>query len=382
MELVMNLPNENEKYIIPVINEKPNVSKGKTVVFIRCGLAVYLTLGILFLLMIINRPKVENNPIETPFVIQEEQPRIIISANENKNEETITKEESWNNLHLPLEFEYWLTIPYHTWKNRPDYEQLKQQAIKWTQLTPISAYTITIPSREFGFTDDIEEIWLLEEDGEYRLNLKFAYILKEDIEYSIAVTLHRLINPIFGGWDTAQPNMFFMEIFEDLYFIPDPDDPNEPMYAWHTDWGMDAAVEIWSFPLFRFKDMFEMELWETIEKPDELPIKYDTWNYMDGSQYNRNTIDTRNAEDEDLFLIGFFGFPKNSQIRVSVEPHENLVSDVINITAPIVYSAIIDIVGGENVTVEVEATMKLQFTPNFDIDSEQKFLISHFELVF
>jgi len=235
----------------------------------------------------------------------------------------------FENHRVPVHLPDWLLSPYHMGFNERD-------AINWSRNTSLADHMFTLSSREHGFTSNPDDFWNYDEEtGDYLINLYFQYVLREDVEYYLATYLHRLLNPVFGGWHRVQPNMLSENFSDETFYI--------------------------------FEDMFTPWLWETIETFEDLPLKMDIRNYM--------SSDVVSEENNQAFLIGFFGEANQNDIRIEVEAGSQGLL-IWNFFVPVVYTAIVD---SELSLIKVEGTLFLQLSPNFG--EGNRMLISDFSLI-
>lgn len=117
----------------------------------------------------------------------------------------------------PVKTEKWTKIPFAEQEKNEDF---KDDVINSAQTTTIVNASNLMPSTENGYTDNPDNA--VNKDGS--LNLNYSYQTKENIEYNVNLYLQRLLNPVFGQWNTipiGQPNgvegAFPEEIFIDMF---------------------------------------------------------------------------------------------------------------------------------------------------------------------
>jgi hypothetical protein len=306
---------KNKKIEIPVVDE--NFSN--TSFFLRplvCLLVIsFTTMIVLFIYFIVNAPQNINEELKVDPVYQQELPQFTLDPPELSNTVSGNTVDS-----ISVNSTHWLSVPYHTWADRDDYDELRQQAINWARETPLYEKLFQFPSQSGGFTNDPDEFFIWSDEWEQEvINPMFSSILREDIEYAFAIHLHRLIDPIFGGWHDLQLHLY-LEHYFDVEFST-----------------YENTLEI----INRFQDMFSMELIWEIRTIENLPIKVDLWNYTDNTLVPDREFQEQ-ALNQETFLIGFSGMPKNNQIRINVDYKDNPFENIWRFQVPIVFTAYIN----------------------------------------
>lgn len=104
----------------------------------------------------------------------------------------------------PIVVPEWTKVPYLLLGEKGNTffedEILNHEATDWVRYSSGGEVAKVLPSRLAGYTNNMEE--MTTESG--ALNVFFSYVLQEDIEFAVATYTHRLINPIFGSWESFQ----------------------------------------------------------------------------------------------------------------------------------------------------------------------------------
>lgn len=163
-----------------------------------------------------------------------------------------TAEEVWERMEFPVEIPRWTRQPYEEEKFFNN-EEYVEEMHEWVQMTGFGYVAASLPSGRVTdddvppYTNDVSKAE--NEDGTF--NEYYSYVLQEDYERAFALTVHRLLNPHFGGWTTAQYTIddedirtfVTKELFEDLFdpqwWIDNIDNGNEDKMPIYADWNGD-----------------------------------------------------------------------------------------------------------------------------------------------
>ncbi|MDR2571822.1 MAG: hypothetical protein LBD23_16210 [Oscillospiraceae bacterium] len=355
---------EKQNLVIPDVVQQNHNKSNKNIFVIIVFLIIGLFLAGAIFLLVMLRPSTTNEVPERPVNIQKDHPPIVISTPQPSNIHY------FENHLIPINMNNWLLVPYHTWNERSNYESLRNQAIQWSRnVQDFQVNVSTMHALEHGFSNRDEDMWIYaEEIDDYVLNLGYQYILREDVEYYFATYLHRLINPIFGGWHNYQALQYIQSLAGDE-FIDLIDNNNEDLYSMgifidkdveFSEWGS------WQGSLVRLKNVFLPDLWDSFNDDfhNSLPVISSITNissYIETKiSYNSENNMLSLPDDTDTFLIGFFGVPQVDKIKVEKILHES-GNYLWNFIVPVIYRTFTE----EGIIKSLNGELFFQLVPYF-----------------
>jgi hypothetical protein len=269
-----------------------------------------------------------------------EQSNVILNGIQQDTSEQIFKTSLWQDLKIPKELPAWLLVPYHVWPYQNDLPQLQEQAKAWSQNSSIVNYF-----DEIDFS-----------------NLEYS---QEDLEYFFAISVNRIINPIFGGWENYQVHNIF---FQSGGFI-NPD--NHPEVVINHELEFDENGR-WLGEILRLEDVFAPDLWRAIKAYYSAPMMHpylplpitsiEIVDFMDETalknllKLNEEESLVQFEEKPTSYIFGFIGAADTQNIVIE----SNAVNSQTfwNFRIPVIYTGFVS----ENKIVQTTGNLFLQIS--------------------
>lgn len=167
---------------------------------------------------------------------------VTASPNENYNKQDPNHvETAFGQDAIPFKTKEW-QVENFVDQEETDEATLRENILKFEAGSSLEGASGTLPSEETGFTSDLGQAEL--EDGTF--NPLFSYWTKESFTYEVGAMTERLLNPLFGGWDSFQladsnananfdPNVF-IDLFTTDFLDRNLDKPRSEWVPVFADW--------------------------------------------------------------------------------------------------------------------------------------------------